>query len=148
MPRPRVIGIVLIIISAFTAYLSITALFINSDVPDLMSVETGTYYALSLPLVIVSLGVMGTGFWIGWTILTLKVDTPMPEISKKRDSSKFKAFLLCTATVAGALLLLYGMYIRSYWALAIPAAAVTLTILGAVFWVGWAVLTARKTLNQ
>ncbi len=115
---------------------------------NLLEIRDLSYYSLVIPIVLVSLLVIGTGFWIGWTILTIKVVPPMPEIIEKRDLSKVQAFFLCLFTFALAVLLIYGIYIRSFWALAIPAAAITLVVLGAVFWVGIAIITTRSTLSD
>ena len=70
----------------------------------------------------------------------------MPEIVEKKDHSKIKAFFLCLTTLALAAGLVYGIYIKSFWALAIPAAVISLVILGAIFWVGIAIITTRSTL--
>lgn len=72
----------------------------------------------------------------------------MPEIVEKKDFSKIKAFVLCVATLALGGLFIYGLYIRSFWALAVPAAMISLVILGAVFWVGIAIITTRSTLPE
>lgn len=72
----------------------------------------------------------------------------MPEIVEKKDYAKVKALLLCLFTLALAALFVYGLYIRNYWALAVPAAAVTLVVLGMVFWVGLAIISARSTLPE
>ena len=90
--------------------------------------------------------VLSTGFWIGWIILTIKVVPPMPEIVEKKDNSKIKAMFLCLITAALAVLLLYGVYVRSFWALAVPALVISAVVLGAIFWVGMAIITARSTL--
>jgi hypothetical protein len=49
--------------------------------------------------------------------------------------------LICAGAVAVALLFLIGLLSRSYWALAIPVAVLTLFVLGLTFWVGWTILT-------
>ncbi len=72
----------------------------------------------------------------------------MPEIVEKKDNSKFKAFLLCLATAALAVWFLWGIYNHYYLAIAIPAACITLVILGMVFWVGIAIITTRSTLKK
>jgi flagellar basal body-associated protein FliL len=43
------------------------------------------YIALAVPVVIFTLGVLGLGFWIGWTIFSIKVVPPEPE---EKDSEK------------------------------------------------------------
>lgn len=72
----------------------------------------------------------------------------MPEIVEKKDYAKVKAFFLCLLTAALAAAFVYGLSVRNYWALAIPAAAVTLVVLGMVFWVGVAIISARSTLPE
>lgn len=72
----------------------------------------------------------------------------MPEIAEGRDYSKLKAVFLCLAALALSLFFLYGVYVRSYWALAIPSAAIAFIILGMIFWVGVAIVTTRKTLPE
>jgi uncharacterized protein with PQ loop repeat len=89
---------------------------------------------------------LGTGFWVGWTILTIKVAPPMPEIVEKKDFARIKALLLCLITLALTGFFIYGIFIRSYLALAIPATLITLVILGMVFWVGVAIISTRSTL--
>ena len=152
MPRPRIIGYVAVfaglILSGLFLY-SIIRVFgdnINYSNIELRELSNFTFYAIAVPLSLVALAVIGTGLWIGWTILTIKVVPPMPEIVDKKDFSKLKAFILCMVTLTLGLLLLYGIYIKSFWALAIPAAAITLVILGAIFWVGIAIITTRSTL--
>ncbi|TFH43800.1 MAG: hypothetical protein E4G96_00220 [Chrysiogenales bacterium] len=154
MPRPRIIGYV-----ALIAALLLSALFIYSllivhheqiawtDI-DLSEMSNFTYYSIAIPITVTAMTVICTGFWIGWTILTIKVVPPMPEIVEKRDYSKIKAFFLCVITLGLGILLLYGIYIKNFWALAIPAAAISLVILGAVFWVGIAIITTRSTLPE
>lgn len=70
----------------------------------------------------------------------------MPEIVEKKDNSKIKALLLCVSTALLAAALVYGVYVRSFWALAIPALVISAVVLGAVFWVGLAIITTRSTL--
>lgn len=70
----------------------------------------------------------------------------MPEIVEKKDNSKIKAFFLCLFTAALAVVLVYGVYVRSFWALAVPALVISAVVLGAVFWVGLAIITTRSTL--
>lgn len=154
MPRPRYIGLLLVILSLILV--SIFVYGINSGIQNTASLVSMSlfqltdyaYFAISIPIAIVSLFVILTGFWIGWTILTIKVVPPMPDIVDKRDYSKIKAAILCLATMVIAFLFIYGIYIRSYWALAIPAAIITLVLLGAIFWVGLAILTTRTSLPR
>ncbi len=150
MPRAKVYGYVALIFSLVLAFLFVYYGFYLPIVNGFLSQEVieSAYYALAVPASLLVLVVLGTGFWIGWTILTIKVAPPMPEIVEKKDYAKFKAFLLCVATLALMALFAYGLYVKSYWALAVPAAAFTFVILGMVFWVGLAIITTRRTLPE
>ena len=44
-----------------------------------------SYVALAIPVTIFTLGVLGLGFWIGWTIFSIKVEPPEPE---EKDEAK------------------------------------------------------------
>lgn len=154
MPRPRIFGFLALIAAlflsaliAYSFYIVCNEQIIYSEI-DLRSLSNFTYYAIAVPITLIAMGVVCTGFWIGWTILTIKVVPPMPEIVEKRDFSKIKAFFLCLITLGLGMLLLYGIYIKNFWALAIPAAMISLVILGAVFWVGIAIITTRTTLPE
>ncbi|MDZ4132994.1 MAG: hypothetical protein U1E11_07625 [Dethiobacteria bacterium] len=105
-----------------------------------------TYYSAALPLLLVALSVTGTVFWIGWVIITTKVAPPMTEIVGRNDHSRIKAFILCLAMVIISAALIYGVYIRSFWALALPALMISAVVLGAIFWVGVTIITTRATL--
>lgn len=148
MPRAKIYGYTALLVS-----LALAALFIYHSVYAPLAggflsvlISDNAYYAVSVPLGLLVLIVLGTGFWIGWTILTIKVAPPMPEIVEKKDYAKPKALLLCLVTMALMALFAYGIYLKSYWALALPAAAFTLVVLGMVFWVGLAIITTRATL--
>jgi len=47
----------------------------------LWGVFNQSYWALAIPVTIGFLGILGLGFWIGWTILTIKTTPPAPEPS-------------------------------------------------------------------
>jgi hypothetical protein len=151
MQRSRVSGY-----TACAAALALGALFLfyaflNVTQFEIVSLESlgGTaYFAITIPIALVALLICGTGLWVGWTILTIKVAPPMPEIVEKNDFARFKALVLCLIVLAVAAAFVYGLSVRSYWALAIPAAAITLVVLGMVFWVGVAIITARATLPE
>lgn len=153
MPRHKFWGFSAAIISLSLGALIIYNTFININMGQynffgLSSISGFTYYTLAAPVFIVSLAIIGTGFWIGFTILSIKVVPPMPELVEKKDTSKIKAVILCILSFSAAALLLYGILIRSYWAIAIPATVISFVILGAIFWVGIAIITARKTLPE
>ena len=145
MPRAKFLGFLAIIFTMILGGLFFYAIFFTQENSS-GQMPVYTHYALAAPIGLVSLFVLGTGFWIGLTILTIKVVPPMPEIVEKKDFSKIKAFFLCLVTLFLGVLLIYGIYIQNYWALAIPATIISLVILGAVFWVGIAIITTRATL--
>ena len=47
----------------------------------LWGVSAQSYWALAIPVTVGFLGVLAMGFWIGWTILTIKTAPPPPEPS-------------------------------------------------------------------
>lgn len=157
MQRPKIWGFLVSGLSLLLAFVyfqsSFSFLYEMSEAGnvasvDFLSIPASSYYAMAFPLSLVSLAVIGTGSWIGWTILTIKVVSPMPELAEKKDSSRIKAFFLLIITLGLMVLLGYGLYIKSFWALAVPAAVISFVILGAVFWVGFAIITTRTTLPE
>lgn len=153
MPRAKIWGIPAVLLSAGLFVFSVYAVFfiagndgVKSLPVNLHEINTLTYYSVAVPVAASALFVLGAGFWIGWVILSIKVVPPMPEIVEKKDNSKIKAFFLCLMTAALAVALLYGVYVRSFWALAVPALVISAVVLGAVFWVGLAIITTRSTL--
>lgn len=149
MPRAKVYGFLAIIVSLTLGVLFFYFAFFNDiefHSSGLQFLTSSSFYTISIPIGLVSLMFLGTGFWVGWTILTIKVAPPMPEIVEKKDYARIKAFLLCLFTLALTGFFIYGIFIRSYLALAIPAALITLVILGMVFWVGVAIISTRSTL--
>ena len=52
----------------------------------LLGIFAQNYWALAIPVMIGFLGILGLGFWIGWTILTIKTTPPAPE--PKSDEEK------------------------------------------------------------
>jgi uncharacterized protein with PQ loop repeat len=153
MPRAKIWGYLAVLLSAALFGLSIFSIFILNyhdftifNAVSLNELSTMTYYSVSIPIAAVTVFVLCTGFWIGWIILTIKVVPPMPEIVEKKDNSKIKAVFLCLITVSLAALMIYGVYVRSFWALALPALVISAVVLGAVFWVGMAIISTRATL--
>ena len=59
------------------------------------------------------------------------------------ERSRVLGGIVCLAAVFAAALLLYGLSIESYWALALPVAALTLFVLGLVSWIGWTIATVQ-----
>ena len=153
MPRAKIWGVLAVLLSAGLFLFSVYAIFFIAGkdaalfIPvNLNEINTLTYYSVAIPVALSALFVLGTGFWIGWVILSIKVVPPMPEIVEKKDNSKIKAFFLCLVTASLAVLLVYGVYVRCFWALAVPALVISTVVLGAVFWVGLAIITTRSTL--
>jgi hypothetical protein len=151
MPRARILGIIACVISAALLAVFGYYAYIYNDaysISNFQKIAAETYYAVAVPVGMVTIGILSTGFWVGMTILTIKVAPPMPEIVEKKDNSKFKAFLLCLVTAALAVLFIYGVVQQYYLAIAIPATVIALVLLGMVFWVGVAIITARSTLYK
>jgi hypothetical protein len=61
------------------------------------------------------------------------------------DRSRLWGALLCAAILGVGAVFLWGVSIRSYWALAIPVMVGFLGILALAFWVGWTILTIKTT---
>jgi hypothetical protein len=59
------------------------------------------------------------------------------------DSSRAQGGLICVGVVVVGLLFLLGLLSHSYWALALPVAALVFFVLGLTFWVGWTIATIR-----
>jgi hypothetical protein len=59
------------------------------------------------------------------------------------DRSRALGGVVCLAAVAAAALFLYGISVQSYWALALPVAALVLFALALVSWIGWTILTVH-----
>ena len=149
MPRAKIWGYIFFIISLLLLSMSIYSIASGYQPGiQLEDLNENTFHAIAIPIGLVSFFIIATGFWIGYTILTIKVVPPMPEIVEKKDYSKIKAFFLCLTMLALAVLLGYGIYIRSFWALAIPALLISLVIIGAIMWVSIAIITTRKSLPE
>ncbi len=59
------------------------------------------------------------------------------------DTSRFWGGVLCAVILLVGIVFLWGVFLRSYWALAIPVAAGFLGILAMGFWIGWTILTIK-----
>jgi hypothetical protein len=59
----------------------------------LWGISLQNYWALAIPVIIGFLGLLALGFWIGWTILTIKTvspdagSAPQTLVEKKENSS-------------------------------------------------------------
>jgi hypothetical protein len=59
------------------------------------------------------------------------------------DSSRAQGGLICVAVAVLAATFLFGLLQESYWALAIPVAALVFFVLGLAFWVGYTIATIQ-----
>ncbi len=57
------------------------------------------------------------------------------------DMSRLGGWLICLGTVVVAVLFIWGIIIRSYWAIAIPVMIGFLGVLALGFWIGWTIAT-------
>jgi SAM-dependent methyltransferase len=89
----------------------------------------------------------------GWSDVLILRGKPLRNFSQKdrsgkgvprmADTSRLWGALLCAAIIAVGLVFLWGIHIRSYWALAIPVMMGFLGVLALAFWVGWTILTIK-----
>jgi cobalamin biosynthesis protein CobD/CbiB len=47
-----------------------------------------SYWAVAIPVIIGFLGILALGFWIGWTILTIKTTPPAAETTPELPAEK------------------------------------------------------------
>jgi hypothetical protein len=59
------------------------------------------------------------------------------------DSSRTQGGLICVAVFILAAWFLVGLLQESYWAIALPVAAIVFFVLGLSFWVGYTIATIR-----
>jgi hypothetical protein len=59
------------------------------------------------------------------------------------DSSRTQGGLICVGTVIVGAWFLLGLLQKSYWAIALPVAAVVFFALGLTFWVGYTIATIQ-----
>jgi len=59
------------------------------------------------------------------------------------ENSRALGGLVCLAAALAGVLFLYGLAVESYWAIALPVAALFLFVLGLVFWIGWTIMTVQ-----
>lgn len=59
------------------------------------------------------------------------------------ENSRVLGGIVCLAALLALVLFMYGLSVQSYWAVAIPVAALFVFVLGLVFWVGWTIMTVR-----
>ncbi len=63
--------------------------------------------------------------------------------NRSDERSRALGGLLCLGAATLGALFLYGIAVASYWALAVPLAALVLFVLALVFWIGWTILTVQ-----
>jgi hypothetical protein len=54
----------------------------------LWGISFQNYWALAIPVSIGFLGILALGFWIGWTILTIKTTPPAAEFTPQTPAEK------------------------------------------------------------
>jgi len=52
----------------------------------LWGIGVQSYWALAIPVMVGFLGILAMGFWIGWTILTIKTAPPVAEPSPSSEA--------------------------------------------------------------
>jgi threonine/homoserine efflux transporter RhtA len=60
-----------------------------------------------------------------------------------KDSSRTQGGLICVAVAIFGAWFLLGLLQQSYWAIAIPVAAIVCFALGLIFWVGYTIATIQ-----
>ncbi len=70
MDKSRLYGLLICIAIVALGALFVAGVFIGGQIG---------YIALAVPVTVFTLGVLGLGFWIGWTIFSIKVVPPEPE---------------------------------------------------------------------
>ena len=86
MPRAKIYGFIALMVAIILGFLFFYYAFFNNVNlmnSDLIALTPSAFYSISIPIAVVSLLLLMTGFWVGWTILTIKVAPPMPEIVEK-----------------------------------------------------------------
>jgi len=59
------------------------------------------------------------------------------------DSSRTQGSLICVGVAILAVCFVVGLFQESYWALALPVAALVFFVLGLTFWVGYTIATIQ-----
>lgn len=112
-----------------------------------LGVLNGSYWALAVPVAAGVFTALGLSFWVGYTINTVRGIPPEADHYAGRPA-RLIALSICAASIVLGLVFLYGVLIESYWALALPVAAATLSLCSMVFWIGWAIVMQRTTLAE
>jgi hypothetical protein len=104
-----------------------------------------SYWALAVPVAAGVLGALTLAFWIGYTINTVR-GIPAEADHYEGRAARRIALGICVASLALAAAFLLGVARGSYWALALPVGGAVLGLLAMVFWIGWAIVTQRRSL--
>ncbi len=59
------------------------------------------------------------------------------------ERSRVLGGLVCLGAIVAGALFLFGLTLKSYWALALPLAVLVLFVLGLVLWIGWTIATVQ-----
>jgi hypothetical protein len=105
----------------------------------------GSYWTLAVPVTVGVLTVLWLMFWIGYTIGTVG-GIPQEAQHYSNPGARQIAWGICAASVVLGAGFIIGVVRQSYWVLAIPVAGAVLSLLGMVFWIGWAIVTQKTTL--
>jgi len=105
-----------------------------------------SYWAVALPVAVGVLTVLSLAFWIGYTINTVR---GIPEEAEhyRSHSARWIAGGICIVSVVLALVFIVGLVRESYWALALPVAVAVLGLAWMIFWIGWAIVMQKTTLE-
>lgn len=105
----------------------------------------GSYWALALPVTVAILTVLWLMFWIGYTISTVG---GIPAEAEHYDSTRARYIArgICVLSLLLCVTFVIGVVRQSYWALAVPVAGAVVSLLGMVFWIGWAIVTQKTSL--
>lgn len=60
------------------------------------------------------------------------------------EGSRLGGIIICIVTVVAAVLFVWGIVVRSYWALAIPVIIGFLGVLALGFWIGWTMIVTEE----
>lgn len=133
--RSRRHGVVICTVSSFLALVFLYGLW------------HGSYWAVALPVAVGVFTSLWLMFWIGYTISTVG---GIPAEAEHYSSANARPIArgICAGSVLLGGVFVFGLTRQSYWALAIPVAGAVLTLLGMVFWIGWAIVKQKTTLAE
>lgn len=62
------------------------------------------------------------------------------------DKARIGGAIICILVIAVIAAFIYGIYVRNFWATAIPIAVGVVGVGALVFWIGWTMLTTKVEL--